>query len=954
MNGLSFVFRSNACVLVWAFFCLASLARVFAADNQPGTVTPEQERFFEEKVRPLLTANCQECHGAKKQESGLRLDSRQGAIEGGDSGERAVVPGDPGRSLLVKAINHAGDYHMPPSRKLAAEEIVALTEWVKQGAPWPADGPAAEQRTSAALLAREHRQRHWAYQPVVRPVFAMVNDATWPRGRVDGFVLSRLEAAGLTPSLEADRRTLIRRASYDLVGLPPTVEEVEERERGRGGEGERPDWYERYVDKLLASPRYGERWGRHWLDVARYADTKGYAFAQERRYPYAYTYRDWVIRALNRDLPYDEFIVQQLAADRLTNGDDVSSLAALGFLTTGRKFNNRHDDIDDQIDAVSRGLMGITVSCARCHDHKYDAIPTEDYYSLYGVFANCSEPAQLPLIAAPEPTDEYRKFEEGLNKLKEEFEKFTAERHREFLDQTRRQSADYLARVAAGETLTLLAKLPFLSLDPKDLRPRMIDRWRRYLEEHAKADHPVLGLWHDLMQVPADEFAEKAALVLGRWQARAAGLAPGECNPLVGAAFAADVPATRMDVARIYGKLLTEAYEAWKVAGGDGDALGKLPTEMRQVAELLLGKDAPTDIEQDDVRQYLNRADRNKYSELQKKVESYQVNSPLAPPRAMVVADNRQPTEPRVLVRGNPARPGNPVPRQFLLVLTGEERQPFVDGSGRLELARAIVSAENPLTRRVIANRLWMHHFGEPLVLTPSDFGVRSEPPTHPELLDELALELMDGGWSLKALHRHIVTSATYSQASIDRPECRAVDPENRLWWRMNRRRLELEAMRDTLLAVAGQLDARMFGRPAELTKSPFPRRRAVYGFIDRQDLPSMFRVFDIASPDQSSPRRPRTTVPQQALFLMNSPFVIEQAQALAARPDVAEAICDEAKIAALYRLVLARSPDSDELAVGREFIADASAAEADEMKLTPWEQYAQLLLLTSEVMYID
>jgi hypothetical protein len=350
----------------------------------------------------------------------------------------------------------------------------------------------------------------------------------------------------------------------------------------------------------------------------------------------------------------------------------------------------------------------------------------------------------------------------------------------------------------------------------------------------------------------------------------------------------------------------------------------------------------------------VNRADRNKYTELQKKVDSHVANSVFAPPRAMVVADNAKPTEPRVLIRGNPARPGNVVPRQFLLVVAGDQRKPFSDGSGRLELAQSIASPENPLTRRVIANRLWMHHFGEPLVLSPSDFGVRCEPPSHPELLDWLASELLDSNWSLKTVHRQIVCSATYRQSSLDRPECRAVDPENRLLWHMNRRRLEFEAARDTLLAVANRLDTRMFGRTVELTKSPFPARRAVYGFIDRQDLPNLYRVFDLASPDSSSPRRPRTTVPQQALFLMNSPFVIEQAKAVAARSEVADASNQESKIASLYRLVLDRQPDKDEVAIGRQFIATVEDGPNDAMKMNAWEQYAQLLLLSNEVMYVD
>ncbi len=935
-------------VLGLALPIAALFAPATGADEAAG-ITSAQERFFEEQIRPLLAVNCWECHGAKKQESGLRLDSRQAMLDGGDSGERAVVPGEPERSLLVKAVNHVGEYHMPPKGKLPAEQIAALTEWVKDGLPWPKDAaPAAEHKRSAAELASQHRQSHWAYQPITRPALPAVDDTTWLRTRTDAFVLTRLETAKLTPSPEADPRTLIRRLSFDLTGLPPSPEEVDEYVAD-----EAPDAYERLIDRLLASPRYGERWGRHWLDVARYADTKGYAFAQERRYPYAYTFRDYVIRAFNRDLPYDQFLTEQLAADRLPQQGDKASLAALGFLTTGRKFNNRHDDIDDQIDAVARGMLGITVACARCHDHKYDAIPTEDYYSLYGVFASCTEPAELPLIAPPEQSAEYQKFEEELAKVRGEFDKFAAERHAEFLDQARRQAADYLARVVAGDSTSLLAKLPFLSLDPKDLRPRLIDRWRRYLDEHSRPEHAALGLWHDLLKVPAEGFADAAAPVLARWKDVPAGVAPGQCNPLVQAAFAADPPLARMDVPRIYGKLLIEAYSQWQSTGGTSDSLDKLPPEQRQLAAILLGKDAPTDIERGDVRQYLSRADRNKFQELQKKVESFQATSPLAPPRAMIVADKPQPEEPRVLVRGNPARPGNSVPRQFLLVLSESQRTPFADGSGRLELARAITSPANPLTRRVIANRLWMHHFGEPLALSPSDFGIRSDPPSHPELLDDLATRLLDCGWSLKVLHREMVCSAAYRQSSDDRPGCRAADPENRLLWRMNRRRLELEAVRDTLLAAAGNLDHSMFGRPVELTKTPLPRRRAVYGFIDRQDLPNLFRVFDIASPDQSSPRRPRTTVPQQALFLMNSPFVVEQAQVLAARPEVAAAADDSARAAALYRLVLHRQPDSEELTTCRDFLAAAAAQTAAD-KIPPLARLAQLLLLTNEVMYID
>jgi hypothetical protein len=937
--------RALLSVIAWLLVIGAAVCAEPVATS--GVASPEQERFFEEKVRPILATSCLECHGAKKQESGLRLDSRQGALDGGDSGEKAVVPGEPDRSLLVKAINHAGDIHMPPESKLNAEQIDVLTDWVRQGLPWPASDSSLPD-LGAAERARPHRQSHWAYRPVQNPPLPELRNPQFElRNPIDSFVLAKLESAGLSPSPAADARTLIRRVTYDLLGLPPSPEEVAAFVADTS-----PDAYERVVDRLLASPHFGERWGRHWLDVARYADTKGYAFDKDRRTPFSYTYRDYVIRAFNADLPYDQFILQQLAADKLPTAEDKATLAALGFLTTGRKFNDDNNDLDDKIDATTRGFLGLTVSCARCHDHKYDAIPTEDYYSLYGVFASCLEPGDLPLIAPPDQSIAYQQFEEELGKLRADVDKFLAEKHAEYLEQSRKQAADYLARVAAGTQNSLLANLPFLSVSPQDLRPRTVQRWQKYLEDHAKREHATLGLWAELVRLPNEGFAERAKPILESWGTRVAGCESEQANPLVKAAFAADVPASRVDVARIYGKLMVDAYGKWKESGASEEALAKLPIESRQLAEVLVGKDSPTNVDKTDTRAYLNRADRNKQNEIQRKVDALQANSPLAPPRAMVVVDREQPVEPRVLIRGNPGRPGKQVPRQFLLVMSEAERQPFQQGSGRLELAQKIVDPVNPLTRRVIVNRLWMHHFGEPLVLTPSDFGIRCQPPSHPELLDWLASSLLKGSWSLKSLHRQMVLSATYQQASNDRPECREIDPENRLLWRANRRRLELEAMRDTLLAVSGTLDESFHGRAVELTKPPFAPRRAVYGYIDRQDLPNLFRVFDIASPDSSTPRRPRTTVPQQALFLMNSPLVVEQARAIAARLPQGQPVDDGQRLAALYKQVLQREPTTIEDSISRQFLA--AAQDESDAKLNPWEQLAQLLLLTNEVMYVD
>ncbi len=912
-------------------------------------VTPEQEKFFEEQVRPVLATKCWECHGSKKQESGLRLDSRVGVLAGGESGKPAATPGEPEKSLLVQAINHRGDVQMPPEQKLADAQIAALTSWVKQGLPWPANSPSAAVILSAAERAAQDRASHWAYQPVSRPAVPDVKVPGFANGPLDDFIAAKLTAAGLAPSPVADRRTLLRRLSFDLLGLPPTTEEVVDFEQDNS-----PDAYEQRVDRLLASPQHGARWGRHWLDVARYADTRGYAFAKDRRYPYAYTYRDYVIDAFNHDLPYDQFIREQLAADKLPASDDKRSLAALGFLTTGRRFNNRNDDIDDQIDAVTRGILGLTVACARCHDHKFDAIPAEDYYSLYGVFASVEEPNELPLIALPEQSEAYRAFETELGKRRGSLDEFVSTKRSEAIGKARQQSADYLARIAAGERNLLLEKLPFLSLDPKDLRPPLIERWRKHLAERTKSnEHALWGLWQELLALKDEQFAEQAAAVIERFKQRPEGDAAGQINGLLKAAIETDPPKSRMDVPRIYGRLLIDSLPAWQQAGANDEALEKLAPPLQQLAKVLVAKDGPTDIPTAEMKDYFNRADRNKQNELLKKVQEFEASSPAAPPRAMVVYDKAQPFDPRVFIRGNQARQGKHVPRQFLLVMASAERQPFKQGSGRLELAEALVSPANPLTARVLVNRVWMHHFGEPVVNTPSDFGIRTEAPPLQAALDWLSAELPSQGWSIKHLHRQIVTSATYRQQSQDRADARQLDPENRLLWRMNRRRLEWEPLRDSLLAVSGRIDLTQSGKSVELTTTPFTRRRSVYGILDRQDVPNLFRVFDIASPDQSSPRRPRTTVPQQALFLMNSPFVIEQAQALAQRAEVIAAKNPAEQIQALYRLTLAREADADELKIGEQFLATAPAA-SDGIKLSPVEQFAQLLLLTNEFVYVD
>ena len=912
-----------------ALIGLLLLAASPASAAEPAPPNPQAVEFFEAKVRPVLVEKCFNCHGEKKQSGGLRLDSRAALLKGAD-GVPVVVPGSPEKSPLLQALRHEGDVKMPPKGKLPPEAVEAFTTWVKLGVPFPEAKVAGPNEADAA-------RKHWAFQPVRDPA----PPSGTARNPIDAFVQAKLREKGLSPSPPADKRTLIRRAYYDLIGLPPSAEEIEAFVKD-----DSPEAFAKVVDRLLASPRYGERWGRYWLDLARYSDTKGYVFTEDRNYPFAYTYRDYVIRSFNDDKPYDRFVIEQLAADRLPLGDDKSPLAAMGFLTLGRRFlNNTHDIIDDRIDVVTRSLLGLTVTCARCHDHKYDPIPSKDYYSLYGVFASSIEPKDLPLIGHPERTPAVIAFEKDLKKRQDEVAGFVQKRYAELLPtfRTPQSVAAYLlaARDAQGKPEGQLRGFA----RERDLNGFLFARWRNFLGNTARAHSPVFAPWHALAALPDAEFAAKAPGVIS---ALAAGKDPKKrVNPLILQALTAKRPANIKEVAQVYGEVLAGAAAA--------QAKDAKPTSERaELAAVLTGANAPTNISAADAEKLFNRADRDKARALQRKVDAFRATSPAAPAHAMVLNDAPNPFTPRVFLRGNPNNPGPTVPRQFLEVIAGPDRKPFADGSGRLEMARAVASPDNPLTARVMVNRVWLGHFGLGLVRTPSDFGVRCDPPTHPELLDWLAKRFVEDGWSVKKLHRRIMLSATYQQSSEVSPELARLDPENRLLARMNRRRLDFEAMRDSLLAVSGGLDEKAGGRSVDIFKEPFSRRRTVYGFIDRQNLPGTFRTFDFASPDTHSPQRFTTTVPQQALFLLNSPFVVEQARLLAARPEVANAKEPSKRIGQLYRLVYGRPPTPEETEMGLGFVQSQPAAGPGNAGLDAWGRYAQVLLLSNEFAFVN
>ena len=807
------------------------------------------------------------------------------------------------------------------------------------------------------------RRSHWAFRPVQRPAVPKVenktNDRNWGNNAIDRFVLAKLSEAGMSPSSRADRSTLIRRAYFDLTGLPPTYDEIQALLDDRS-----PDAFGRLVDVLLSRPEYGERWGRHWLDLARYADTKGYVDAGEPLNPFAYTYRDYVIGAFNKDLPYDQFVLQQLAADRLITGDDRRPLAALGFLTVGRRFNFfPHEIIDDRIDVVARGLMGLTMTCARCHDHKYDPISTDDYYALYGVFASSAEPLphKLPIIATShKPVADQETLEQKVEEAAEILRKRRQELHENILNEMRAWAGDYLVYLV--ESMPEHRTQSQLPRQTERGRLRIVSaygrggvvRWQRYLRD-CGTDHPVFGFWNRVIQFDRETFGQRAQelvtdLVIG-----------GQMNPLLGKALSENPPQSMVDVARSYGALLEETDRICReVQEGDKpNALIEDPAHG-QLREVLYSEGSPGTVTLDESEDLYHQLEHEGVRKLYADVERALIALGSVPARAMVMVDRPQAIEPRVFVRGNPDRPGKRVPRRVPHLLSHLHHEPFQHGSGRLELAQCIVNPDNPLTARVIVNRVWAWHFGQGLVATPSDFGLRGSPPTHPDLLDYLAAWFMENGWSFKKLHRLIVSSDTWQQSSDDRPECRQVAPENKFLWHMNRRRRDFESMRDSMLLVTGRLYRRGAGpstkkRPDDVSNV----HRTVYGQVDRKVLPGLLRVFDFPSPDISSPMRPHTTVPQQALFLMNSPFVIAQAESLAHRM---KALLPSHEIAGriqfLHHQVYGRDAMPEEVLLAERFITrpsvDSSGADGSDGLMPRWVEYVQVLLQSNEFQFVD
>jgi hypothetical protein len=801
---------SDGWILPSLLLSLLAMPRVVVAAGEPQSSGPKldavQEEFFELRVRPVLATHCLMCHGAEKHKGGLRLDGRDAMLRGAESGP-VVVPGKPEESPLVEAIRYQGEVRMPPKGKLGEDEIAALTDWVKRGAPWLQARPGVSPQTvksadssagtaGSTIALTPDGQTLWSLRPVQSPKPPQVQNDTWPASPIDRFILAKLEHNGLAPAPVADKRSLIRRATFDLIGLPPTPDQIDSFIRD-----DAPSAFNRVVDRLLASPHYGERWGRYWLDVARYGEDQAHSF-QPRLYPGGFRYRDWLVRALNRDLPYDQFVIEQIAGDLIDGPGRLDRLAALGFFACGPVYygdSKKYDQYSDRVDTLTRGFLGLTVACARCHDHKYDPIPTTDYYALAGVFAS-SEYVEAPAV----PKEQVEAYDKGQAAIRAKEKEITS-----FL----KAEAERLKQKVSNDQLK---------------------QFERMLSAEAKGK--VKGLRTDL------------------------------------------------------------------------DALKK--------------------------------------------------NAPPRYPVIHTLADAAHPTDMVVLVRGNPDTPGAKVPRRFLAALGGQQAC-FQHGSGRLELAHAIANADNPLTVRVMVNRVWQYHFGRGLVATASNFGTLGERPTHPELLDWLARQFIASGWSLKPLHRAIMLSSAYRQSSRGESAGFAKDPGNTLLWRMSRRRLDVEAWRDAVLATAGRLDSR-FGGPSLSLESASNERRTIYAAVSRHDLAWMLRLFDFPDPNITSDRRIETTVPLQQLFVLNSDFMAKSARSLATRRLAAlpASHTDVDRIREAYVLLYGRNATDREVQLGKAYLQPsgpmAGSAALPSAEPSRWERYAQALLATNEFLYID
>jgi len=1141
-----------------------SLAANVVVDPQSAVATKASDadiEFFESRVRPLLSDKCFGCHGDDvKLEGNVRLTDRASLLRGGDSGPAAIA-GDVQNSLLVQVVNYSSDIQMPPDGKLSPGEIELLTSWVQRGLPWPGDQsdvPSESSKPKSFAITDEQRS-FWSFRDIHAVAPPTVQQSDWPRNNIDRFVLSAMEQNQLSPATAADKRMLLRRATFDLVGLPPTIEELD-----AFLADDSPDAFGRVIDRLLDSPKYGERWGRHWLDVVRYADSRDMrSFGDQTDIFEAWRYRDWVVRALNDDMPYDRFIKYQIAGDLLPalNASEINAdgMVATGMLTIGEwgfgdadKEKMVTDIVDDQIDVVSKAVLGLTISCARCHDHKFDPISHRDYYALAGIFFSThiipevgakgagTPILKTPLISAAEIEGRKRDHERAteLERIRNEELESSFKR---VAEQMLSGTADYLMATAAVSDIsastgsgTQRERMQEVAANDQ-LDPVVLQRWVDLLWSPGRQpfDLPTVDVYsipgllswrcdadlpsamvnttdslvnHLSYSVPAKSVVVHPSATVGTgvtwknsgaqtiqirgrvsdtdpncgngvaWRLElvsdrrvriiasgsvgsgasqsfsdlvnasdlsAISIKPDDLIRLVIPAaedYSCDSTLVELSITEVggssrnwslaedvatnpwlqshrnpysdrYGQAdiwtlhevrseqLSSAYSTESSLAAFFNLLhesagGSVPREkVAQAAELvqqsvttsvasgvdvalqevLKGHSSPFWMRQDDLR-YVGNESKAKIEAIAVELKEIRERLKKPIPVAIAAQDGGVPgtayqgiQDARLHLRGSYTRLGEVVPRGFPEILVGTSKPTTLQGSGRRELAEWLASTQQPLTARVIVNRIWQYHFGNGIVRTPNNFGKLGQPPSHPELLDYLAAQFVNNGWSIKSLHRAIMLSATYQQSSHPSPEAIERDPENVFLSHANRHRLEAEAIRDSLLACSGKLDPQVGGPSIRDFATP---RRTLYTMTVRSDKSDFRTLFDAADPETPTDVRTQSTVAPQALFLMNHPFVVEQAKYLAQlvlnQSGLDGSINnDQDRVTTLYQRLYLRNPNPDELAIAIkmlhpvttgfvEGIPTVATPEQKASQLAAWHAYCQVLLCANEFFYVD
>ncbi|MFL6463742.1 MAG: DUF1553 domain-containing protein [Bryobacteraceae bacterium] len=922
-----------------------------------GAASPAGD-YFETRVRPIFASNCHGCHTAAAT-SGLRVDSLAALLKGGNSGP-AIVPGSPEKSLLIQAVKQTGELKMPKGGHLKAEEIAVLEDWVKLGAPWP-NSPAAPVVPTGPKITAEQK-KFWSFQPLHNTPVPAVADKKWATTDLDRFILAKLEEGGLKPVPLADKRTLIRRATYDLTGLPPTAEEIEAFEKDRSLQA-----YEHVVDRLLASPRYGERWGRHWLDVVRYGedDVRGLDPMGRGYMPWngAYFYRDWVIKSFNNDMPYSTFVKAQLAGDLLDAKDREKFVTGTAMLGQGpwiwdqaEPVQGRADERNERVDMVTRGMLGLTVACARCHNHKYDPILQKDYYALIGVFASTTY-NEYPVTSTATVLAWQRK-QDQLVALRKELREFSQNETEQLSEILAHQSAKYMVAAwrVSGEP-----KMPLEAVASRDkCDPEMLERWVNYLKT-PKKQYPFLKDWQAMIATGGSE--DQAKALADSYQKLVLSIMADakkikKENDIIKAK--GDVP-ERLEWDAKPNEFETDD----QFCPGCNLELKTLPTEKANLwVDLFLRSLESTDDERAKPGLFvfrgwgLTRRLSPEWQEhmgaLNKQIEELQKSAEEGEKFPFVhgVADKPKPIDVAVNLRGNPHNLGDPVPRHFPEVLSPSDVKPFKQGSGRLELAENIVGSG--LAARVFVNRVWKWHFGTGIVNTPDNFGKAGDPPSNPELLEYLANYLVGHGMSIKKLQREIMLSSVYRLSSQDSKENDEKDPANRLYWRFNRQRLDAEQIRDSVLFAAGTLDLKKVGGPST-DFSDDNTRRTVYCKISRFRMNNFLQVFDFPNPSFTAEQRFSTIVPLQRLYFMNSNFVYKQAEQVARR--VYATGDDNTRIREAYRILYGRAPTPKEAELGLNFLRttpDLKGETITGQPSTAWKEYARVLLSSNEFEFVN